>query len=44
MGNEKKMGRFWISWGTTYGFALGFAISKSYITADLGFWYVGIEF
>lgn len=41
---EKKMGKFWVSYGTTYGFAVGFAISKSYITIDLGFFYVGIEF
>jgi len=41
---EKKVGKFWISWGRTSGFSLGFAIDKYHWSIDLGFWYIGQEY
>jgi hypothetical protein len=36
---EKKIGKYWFSWGRTSGFALGFNISKYNWGIELGFWY-----
>jgi hypothetical protein len=41
---EKKIGKYWFSWGRTSGFALGFNISKYNWGMELGFWYIGQEF
>lgn len=41
---NKKIGRYHFSWGTVDGFAVGICICKYFITIDLGFFYVGIEF
>ena len=41
---EKRLGKYWVSYGRLCGFSLGFNISKYSAGIDLGFWYVGIEF
>jgi len=41
---EKKLGKFWLSYGRTAGFAIGFNISKWNAGIELGFWYIGLEF
>ena len=41
---NKKVGKYWFSWGRVDGFALGICICKHFITIDLVFWYVGMEF
>jgi hypothetical protein len=41
---EKKVGKSWLLYGKTRGFALGFTISKYNCYIELGFWYIGIEF
>lgn len=30
--------------GKISGFALGISISKYFVTMDLGFWYIGLEY
>jgi hypothetical protein len=41
---EKRIGRYWISYGRTEGIALGFNISKWTAGVDFLFWWIGIEF
>ena len=41
---EKRVGKYWVSYGRCGGFALGFNISKWSVGIDLGFWYIGLEF
>jgi hypothetical protein len=41
---EKKIGKRWLVWGKTSGLAIGFTISKYNFYAELGFWYIGMEF
>ena len=40
---EKKIGKYWVSFGRNAGFALGFNFSKWYIGLELGLWYIGME-
>jgi hypothetical protein len=41
---EKKIGRYWFSFGKISGFALGFYFTKYNWGVELGFWYIGLEF
>jgi hypothetical protein len=41
---EKKVGKYWMSYGRKSGFGLGFDVSKYGWSLDLGFWYIGGEF
>jgi hypothetical protein len=42
---EKKLSnKVWLSYGIKSGFGIGFDISRWYVTFDLGFWYIGLEF
>lgn len=41
---SKKIGRGWVAWGRVPGFSLGICINKYFITVDLVFWYVSVEF
>jgi hypothetical protein len=41
---EKRVGKYWFSYGRCGGFALGVNISKYTAGIELGFWYFGIEF
>ena len=41
---EKKIGKYWFSWGVKAGFGIGFEINKYHWSLDLGFWYVSQEF
>jgi hypothetical protein len=41
---SKKIGKIWLAWGRVPGFSLGICINKYFITVDLVFWYVSIEF
>ena len=41
---SKKIGNCWFSWGKMSGFAVGITVCKYFITIDLLFWYVSVEF
>jgi len=41
---HKKFKKFWFSYGIFSGFGIGFSITRHYITIDLGFFYLGLEF
>jgi hypothetical protein len=41
---EKKMGKYWFSYGKMSGFGIGFVVDKYHWNIDLGFWYIGQEF
>jgi hypothetical protein len=42
---EKGIGKkVWLSYGLKSGFGIGFEISRWYISLDLGFWYIGLEY
>jgi len=44
MNKEKKIGKYWFTWGRKSGFGFGFNISKYGWDIDLGLWYFGQEF
>ena len=34
----------WLTYGWLYGFGIGFSITRYYITVELGFFYIGLEY
>jgi hypothetical protein len=34
----------WLTYGRMGGFGIGFTINRYYVSLDLGFWYVGLEY
>lgn len=34
----------WLTYGRISGFGLGFNISRYFMTVELGFWYIGLEY
>jgi hypothetical protein len=40
---EKKIGKYWFSFGRQYGFGVGFYFNRYSWSFNLGIWYFGVE-
>lgn len=40
---EKRVGKYWFSYGRKSGFGIGFNISTYSIDLDFGLWYLAVE-